>query len=82
MRRVVTLLPAVLGVVAAALLELGDRSSCPLDGGTCVIGPTYAWLHPSTPAFNHIFGALVFLATLLLPVAASVFLVVRLRRSG
>jgi hypothetical protein len=72
--------PAVLGVAAAMLLELGDRSSCPVGGGACEIGPTYAWLHPLTPGFNHVFGALVFLATLLLPLALTVFLALRLRR--
>ena len=80
MKRILVVVPAILGVAVAVLLEAGDRSSCTLDGRTCVIGPTYAWLHPLTPGFNHVFGALVFLATLLLPVALTVFLALRLRR--
>jgi hypothetical protein len=81
--------PALVGLAAAVLLELGDRSSCPVAppgepdiGAACVIGPTYAWLHPSTPGFNHVFGALVFLATLLLPAALTIFLALFLRRHG
>jgi hypothetical protein len=80
LKRILVLLPAVLGLAAAVLLELGDRSSCPLDGGACVIGPTYPWLHPATPEFNHVFGALVFLATILAPFAVTVFLALRIRR--
>lgn len=72
------------GLAPAALLELGDRSSCPLStagagDASCVIGPTYAWVHPGPAAFNHVFGALVFLAVLLAPIVAAGWLALRLR---
>ena len=71
--------PAVAGAIAGALLELGDRSSCPLDGGACITGPTFGWLHPASPSFNHVFGALVFSATILLPLGLTAYLLLRLR---
>ena len=80
MRRGSLLLPALAGVVLAALIEAGDRSSCPIGGGECIVGPTYAWLHPAAPAFNHVFGALVFLAPIVFGVGTSFFLVFRARR--
>ena len=84
MRRALTLvsvlLPALAGLALGAILELGDRSSCPLDGGPCDIGPTYGLLHPASTRFNHVFGALVFLAAILLPLAWTVYLAARLRR--
>lgn len=76
------------GLAPAVLLETGDRSSCPLsttdtgasiDTEHCSIGPTYAWLHPGAPGFNHLFGTLVFTASLVLPIAVAVYLAIRLR---
>src|SRR5215469_2915842 len=74
------------GLAVPLLLELGDRSACPLPAGgasavatgACEIGPTYAWLHPGPEAFNHIFGALVFSAIVVLPLGAALFLISRL----
>lgn len=81
------ILPGVVGLTLAALLEWGDRSTCPVTDGSgpqsllaCDFGPTYALLHPASPQFNHVFGALVFLAVAVLPVAWTSLLAVRLRR--
>ena len=68
------------GLALAAFLELGDRSSCPLDSTTgCAFGPTYGLLHPADASFNHVFGALVFTATVVLPLAAAMYLAMTLR---
>jgi hypothetical protein len=72
------------GVWTAFILESGDRSSCPIVAagatvGLCVIGPTYHWLHPASEGFNHVFGALVFTAMLILPLVVACYLAYRLR---
>lgn len=76
------------GLAPALVLEIGARSSCPLSApgmssaasaGGCVIGPTYSFLHPGPEAFNHVFGALVFVASVVLPIGAALYLAIRLR---
>ena len=73
------------GLWTGYLLDAGDRSSCPITpagstAGLCEIGPTFHWLHPAGDAFNHVFGALVFVATVALPLVVAGYLAMRLRQ--
>ena len=74
----------VVGVIAALLITAGgfglafelstqDRSACEVGGGGCTIGATYALLHPGPAGFDHVFGAVVVLASLLIPLAAAAY---------
>jgi hypothetical protein len=68
------------GLAFAWLLATQVRTSCPAQGGgACQVGSMYPLLHPGPPAFDHVFGALVFTAALLLPILTMGYLGLRLR---
>ncbi|SRR5712692_8226167 len=68
------------GLAFAWLLATQVRSSCPAQGtGACQVGSMYSVLHPGPPAFDHVFGALVFTAAVLLPLLTMGYLALRLR---
>jgi|ERR1700674_1952931 len=68
------------GLTFAWLLATQVRSSCPAQGsGACQVGSMYGVLHPGPPAFDHVFGALIFIVAVLLPVITTGYLGLRLR---
>lgn len=74
---VAALLLAAVGLGLAFVLSTQDRSACEVGGGGCIVGPTYAILHPGPGGFDHVFGAVVVLASVLIPLAAAAYIVRR-----
>ncbi len=73
--------------ILVLIVAVGVRAACPVsaegqEAAACQAGPIYAVLHPGPEAFNHAFGALVFLALVTLAIASSIYLAVRLARRG
>ena len=79
------------GLVLWWVLQTGVRSVCqdartgaPLTPGEpgCSASLVYSLLHP-TPSwqFNHIFGALIFLLSLALPLLSAIYLTIQLSRN-
>ena len=68
------------GLGFAWLLATEVRTSCPAEAaGACNGGSMYRVLHPGPPAFDHVFGALVFTTAVLLPILTMGYLGLRLR---
>ena len=67
------------GIVLAVLIETQTRSACPIAGGPCSVGAMYQLLHPGPAGFDHVFGGLLFVAALLLPLLSAALLARSLR---
>ena len=60
-----------------SLVAVGVRVACPVSAsgpGACDPGPVYQVLHPGPEAFNHVFGAVIFVALVVLAIASSLYL--------
>ena len=68
------------GLAFAWLIATETHSSCLVEWtGPCQLGTTYSILHPGPAAFNHVFGAVVFVLAVVVPILTSVYLGIRLR---
>lgn len=68
------------GLAFAWLLATQVRTSCPAQrAGACQVGSMYPVLHPGPAAFDHVFGAVVFVIAILLPILTAGYLGLRLR---
>ncbi|MDQ6719513.1 MAG: hypothetical protein M3003_01805 [Candidatus Dormibacteraeota bacterium] len=66
------------------MVAIGVRSNCPLGSegqriAGCQVTPVYTILHPGPEAFNHVFGALVFVVLTAMAIAGTIYLALRLR---
>lgn len=79
------------GLVLSWVLQTGVRTACkdartgaPLAAGEpgCPASLVYSLVHP-TPSweFNHIFGSLVFILSIALPILSAIYLVIQLYRN-